>query len=108
MAMPKGWRSSGERSGAPSLPSALKRTIVAGVGDVDQPGVHDDAARAVELAGMRRRSSRVILGVEEAAPLAQELALRREDLDAVVPGVGHIDVAIVTDGDAARSATARA
>jgi len=72
--------------------------LVAGVGHVDQPVIADgDGARPPEVLG-------IACGVKlaELPPGADELALRGEDLDTVIPRVGHIDVAIRADGHTPR------
>ena len=67
--------------------------MVVRVGDVDAAlGPDRDAVRRVELC----------LGIAKDAPGFEELAVRRELLDAVVAGVGDVDVARLVDGDAPR------
>ena len=74
--------------------------LVARVGDVDLAGGADGDRRAAP----RRRPGqrRCALGVAQAPPLAEELAARVEVLDAMVPGVGDVDVAVRRHGDAPR------
>src|SRR5262245_55938877 len=43
-----------------------------------------------------------VVGAAHAGPLAEELALRREDLDALVRAIGDVELAVLVDGDAVR------
>src|SRR5262245_65843580 len=55
-------------------------------------GFADNAAGSLQLAGAAARF----------APLADEFALRVENGDRMFPFVGHIDVAVLADGNAKR------
>ena len=43
-----------------------------------------------------------VVGAPHAGPLAEEVAVRREDLDALVRSIGDVKLAIVVEGDAVR------
>src|SRR5206468_12834151 len=74
--------------------------LVARIGDVDlTSSVDGNRARTPEPAGIAGDAA---LGVAESAPLPQERALGIEALDAVVPGVGDVDVTAGSHGDAPR------
>jgi len=70
--------------------------LVAGVDHIEVPfPVHDDIPGPVEEAshpfGPAPR-------IGETAPLVEVLPLRVELLEAMIPGVGHIDVPLTIDG----------
>src|SRR6516162_7571843 len=43
-----------------------------------------------------------VVGAAHAGPLAEKVALRREDLDALVRPVGDVELAVIIEGDAVR------
>ena len=43
-----------------------------------------------------------VVGAAHAGPLAEEVALGREDLDALVRPVGDVELAVIVEGDAVR------
>ncbi len=83
----------------PALGVELLNPLVACVRHVDVAlGVYGHVPRSPEDAGGPQGALRDAVG----APLEQEAALGVEFLDAVIPGVGHVDGAVVGHGDAPR------
>lgn len=58
--------------------------------------------RQIRIDRQRDRLVELTVAAAAAAPLGEQLAIRRKLLDAVVACVGHIDITVVIDGHAAR------